>query len=155
MGIDTGIINQLTTFLTGLGLAFLATLWVSLIIWVFRDIRKRSEDTLVIVLAVVISIILFLPGVLIYLILRPSMTSVEKYQEALEEEALLSTLEEGGLCPGCERKVQSEWMLCPSCHTIIKKKCPGCQNLLELAWDICPYCSLELTPHKRNRIEHS
>jgi hypothetical protein len=154
MGIDTGTFNQLTTFLTGLGLAFLTTLWVSLIIWVYRDIRKRTGDILVIILAVAISILLFLPGTLIYLILRPSMTSEEKYQEALSEEALLSTLEESELCPGCERKIKSEWIICPSCHTTIKKKCPGCQSLLELVWDICPYCSLELTPQKRTRIEH-
>jgi hypothetical protein len=154
MGINTATLNQLTTLLTGLGLAFLLTLWVSLIIWVYRDIRKRSEDILVIILAITISIILFLPGVLIYLILRPALTNEEKYQIALEEEALLSTLEESGLCPGCERKVKSEWMICPSCHTVLKKQCPGCQNLLELSWDICPYCSLELSPQKRNRIEH-
>jgi len=154
MGIDTGTINQLTTFLTGLGLAFFVALWVSLIIWVYRDIRKRTEDTLVIILAVAVSIVLFLPGVLIYMILRPSVTIDEKYQQALEEEALLSTLEESELCPGCERKIKSEWMVCPSCHTVIKKKCPGCQNHLELAWEICPFCSLELNPQKRNRIEH-
>ena len=34
------------------------------------------------------------------------MTSEEKYQEALAEEALLSTLEESELCPGCEKKNQ-------------------------------------------------
>ena len=120
----------------------------------YRDIRKRTEDTLVIILAVAVSIVLFLPGVLIYMILRPSVTIDEKYQQALEEEALLSTLEESELCPGCERKIKSEWMVCPSCHTVIKKKCPGCQNHLELAWEICPFCSLELNPQKRNRIEH-
>ena len=154
MGIETGTITQLTTFLTGLGIAFLITLWVSLIIWVYRDIRKRSKDPLVIILAVAVAVILFLPGVLIYLILRPSLTTEDTYQMALEEEALLSTLEESELCPGCERKIKSEWIVCPSCHTILKKKCPGCNKLLELAWEICPYCGLELAVQKHSRTDH-
>jgi RNA polymerase subunit RPABC4/transcription elongation factor Spt4 len=154
MSIDTGTINQLSTFLTGLGIAFLITLWLSLIIWVYRDIRMRSTDVLVCILAVAVSIILFLPGVLIYLILRPALTTEEKYQQALEEEALLSTLEESELCPGCERNIKDDWLMCPSCHTVIKKLCPACKNLLELAWDICPYCGLELEAQKPNRIDH-
>jgi RNA polymerase subunit RPABC4/transcription elongation factor Spt4 len=99
---------------------------------------------------VTVAILLFLPGVLIYLILRPSLTIEEKYQAALEEEALLATIEESELCPGCERKINPDWMVCPSCHTILNKKCPGCGKVIELAWDICPYCSLEQTPQKRN-----
>jgi Double zinc ribbon len=152
MGIETGTLNQLSTFLIGLGIAFIIVLWLSLLIWVYRDIRKRSDDIFICILAIAISILLFLPGVLIYLILRPALTSEQKYQAALEEEALLSTLEESELCPGCERNIKSDWIVCPSCHTVIKKKCPACGNLLELAWDICPFCSFELAGQKRNRI---
>ncbi|MGA9398728.1 MAG: zinc ribbon domain-containing protein [Anaerolineaceae bacterium] len=150
MGLNTGIINSLSTLLIGLGIAFVVTLWISLIIWVYRDIRNRSDDLPLRILAVTVSILLFLPGVLIYLILRPPLTSEEKYQAALEEEALLTTLEESELCPGCERKINPEWMVCPSCHIVLKKKCPDCGSLIELAWDICPFCSLELAPQKRD-----
>ncbi len=152
MDINTGTLNQLSTFLTGMGIAFIFVLWISLIIWVYRDIRKRSDDILTSILAVAISILLFLPGVLIYLILRPAFTSEQKYQAALEEEALLSTLEESELCPGCERNIKSNWIICPSCHTVIKKKCPSCGSLLELAWDVCPFCGFELATQKRTRI---
>ena len=150
MGLNTGIINNLSTFLIGLGIAFIFALWISLTIWVYRDIRNRSDDLPLCILAVAVSILLFLPGVLIYLILRPPLTSEEKYQAALEEEALLSTLEDSDLCPGCERKIKAEWMVCPSCHTVLRKKCPNCGSLIELAWDICPFCSLEFTPQKRS-----
>lgn len=155
MGINTDTLNQLSTYLIVLGIAFIIVLWFSLIVWVFRDIRKRSDDLLVIILAVAVSIILFLPGALIYLILRPSLTNEQKYQVALEEEALLSTLEESELCPGCERNIKSDWMVCPSCHTVMKKRCPACKNMLELAWDICPFCGLVLTEQKRSRIGNS
>jgi RNA polymerase subunit RPABC4/transcription elongation factor Spt4 len=155
MGINTGTINHLSTFFIGLGLAFLIALWVSLIIWVYRDIRKRSDDLFVRILAITISILLFIPGILVYLIVRPSMTIEEKYQSALEEEALLATLEESELCPGCERKTNVDWMVCPSCHTVLRKKCPGCNRLIELAWDICPFCCLELAAQKHERTNNS
>ncbi len=150
MGLNFGTINNISVFFFSLGIAFIIILWISLIIWVYRDIRKRSDDLPLKVLAVTVATLLFLPGVLIYLILRPPLTIEEKYQASLEEEALLATIEESELCPGCERKIKPEWMVCPSCHTILKKKCPGCGNLNELAWDICPYCSFEHAPQKRN-----
>ncbi len=150
MGSNIGISNNFSVFLIGLGIAFVVTLWFSLIIWVYRDIRNRSEDHLIWILAVIVTILLFIPGILIYLILRPPITTEEKYQAALEEEALLATLEESELCPGCERKLSAEWMVCPSCHTVLKKKCPNCSSLIELAWDICPFCSIELAPQKRS-----
>lgn len=150
MGINTVTINNLSTFLISLGVAFIISLWISLIIWTYRDIRNRSDDLLLRILAVLIPVLLFLPGIVIYLILRPQKTTEEKYQAALEEEALLSTLEESEVCPGCERNIKPDWMVCPSCHTILKKKCAACGNLIELSWDICPYCSLELAPQKHS-----
>lgn len=154
MGFTTGTLNNLATFLIGLGIAFLIAFWISLIFWVFRDIRKRSDDLLMRILAVTISVLLFIPGILIYLIIRPSITIEEKYQSALEEEALLATLEETEACSGCERKVDPDWMVCPSCHTTLRKKCPRCNHLIELAWDICPYCCHELSVQKHERASH-
>lgn len=153
MGIESSIANNLTSFFIGLGLAFLLTLWISLVIWVYRDIRRRTDDPLVRIVAVTVSVVLFLPGVLIYIVLRPTSTIDEKYQSALEEEALLATLEESELCPGCERKTHNDWLACPSCHTLLKKKCPDCGKLIELTWDLCPFCGLELTPHKPEKAQ--
>ncbi|MCX8026104.1 MAG: hypothetical protein N3A60_12960, partial [Thermanaerothrix sp.] len=78
---------------------------LSLIFWTYRDIRKRTRDPRVHILATLVAAVLFLPGVLIYLILRPSRTLEEEYQRSLEEEALLQTIEETPQCPGCGRKV--------------------------------------------------
>ena len=36
--------------------------------------------------------------------------------------------------------IEKEWILCPYCHTKIKKKCVHCGNPIELPWNICPYC---------------
>lgn len=122
------------------GGAFFLAIWVSLIVWTFRDVRSRSRDTFAIVLATLMVVIFGPLGVLLYFLLRPADTLAEVYGRSLEEEALLQDLEERAVCPGCRRKIEMDWLVCPDCHTILKKKCLNCGQLLHLRWDICPYC---------------
>lgn len=141
MILDPVLLNQITLIGTGIGAAFVVTLWVSLIFWTIRDIRSRTRDALLRVLAGLVSAILFLPGVLIYLILRPSRTLDQEYQSALEEEALLQTVEEKPTCPGCNRRIKEDWIVCPTCYTRLKKTCHNCGRLMELPWNLCPQCA--------------
>ena len=141
MSIDPTILKQVSTFAIGFSAAFLAALWLSLIFWTNRDIRKRTRDRAMRVLAVVVVTLLSLPGFLIYLILRPSRSIEEEYQRSLEEEALLQTIEGAALCPGCERHIQPDWLVCPNCGTLLKKKCENCGRLIDLPWNVCPYCA--------------
>lgn len=140
MTIDPALLKQLSILLTGFGAAFLAAFWLSLIFWVYRDIRSRTRDPFMRILAVIIAVLLFLPGILIYLILRPARTLEEEYQRTLEEEALLQSVEDAPVCPGCNRRVQLDWVACPNCHTQLKKVCAHCGKMIELPWNLCPYC---------------
>lgn len=140
MKMDPAFFSNFLLVASAFAAAFAAALWLSLIIWTFRDIRRRSRDPLLRVLAALVVAVLFLPGIIIYLILRPPLTLDEEYQQALEEEALLQSIEDQALCPGCSRKVQSDWVACPNCHTRLKKACHNCGKAIELAWNICPYC---------------
>jgi hypothetical protein len=144
MNFDPTVVNSIVLIGTAFAAAFLATLWLSLIIWTFRDIRKRSRDPFARITAVLVVAVLFLPGLLIYTLLRPAKTLEDEYQQTLEEEALLQTIEDIPLCPGCTRKVQPTWIVCPSCQTKLKKKCSHCNMLLELPWNICPFCATEV-----------
>ncbi len=141
MNFDLSAMNSYVLIATAFAAAFIATLWVSLIIWTIRDVRRRSKDPMARILAVLIVTLLFLPGMLIYAILRPARTLDEEFQQSLEEEALLQTIEDIPLCPGCSRKIQSDWIVCPNCQTKLKKKCQHCKALMELPWNICPYCA--------------
>lgn len=141
--------RNLILVLTAWGGAFLAALWLSLVIWTYRDIRQRTRDRLARILAVLVVTVLFLPGLVIYWILRPARTLEDEYQQTLEEEALLQSIEESVLCPGCGRKVEADWMVCPSCHTKLRKQCHQCQRLLELSWNICPYCATPVIGMRR------
>jgi RNA polymerase subunit RPABC4/transcription elongation factor Spt4 len=131
--------------------AFIAALWLSLVIWTYRDIRQRARDPLARILAVLVVAVLFLPGIVIYLILRPPRTLEEEYQHTLEEEALLQSIEESSLCPGCGRRIKETWIVCPNCHTKLKKTCHECGKLMELPWNLCPYCG---TPEPGMRREN-
>ncbi len=137
---DPSRLSGLLLVLTAWGAAFLVALWLSLIFWAYRDIRKRSNDNLLRILAVLVVTVLFLPGVAIYLVLRPSQTLDEEYQQTLEEEALLRAIEEAQHCPGCGRHIKDTWLVCPNCHTRLKKTCHQCGKLMELPWNICPHC---------------
>jgi len=150
MTFDPVFLGSLTLVLTAFGGAFLAALWISLVVWTYRDIRARARDPLTQTLAALLVAVLNLPGVLVYLILRPPRTLEEEYQRTLEEEALLQALEDLPLCPGCERRVKEDWQVCPNCHTKLKKACHNCGKLMELPWNICPYCG---TPAPGMRLE--
>lgn len=127
-------------YLIGFAAAFLAALWLSLIFWAYRDIRSRTRDSFARILAVLVVAVLNIPGIVIYLILRPGRTLEEEYQRTLEEEALLKAIEEINTCPGCGRHTREDWVVCPTCQTKLKKNCPTCRKLMELPWNTCPYC---------------
>lgn len=152
MRFDPSYLNNFLLILAAWGGAFLAALWLSLIIWVFRDIRSRARDPLARFLSVLVVAVLFLPGIVIYLILRPPRTLEDEYQHSLEEEALLSAIEDNVLCPGCGRRVKENWMVCPSCHTKLKKNCHQCSKLMELPWNLCPYCGTPAPGMRRENL---
>ena len=124
MGFDPTSLSNFMLFLAAWGGAFLAALWLSLVIWTYRDIRQRARDPLARILAVLVVAVLFLPGIVIYLILRPPRTLEEEYQHTLEEEALLQSIEESSLCPGCGRRIKENWTVCPNCHTKLQEELP-------------------------------
>jgi RNA polymerase subunit RPABC4/transcription elongation factor Spt4 len=150
MSFDPGFLNDFLLIATALGAAFLAALWLSLIVWTYRDIRNRVRDPLVRILAALLVAVLFLPGIVVYLILRPPQTMEEEYQHMLEEEALLQGIEERTACPGCGRHTANDWIICPNCYTKLMKPCHACDRLMKLSWSLCPYCG---TPEPGKRIE--
>jgi RNA polymerase subunit RPABC4/transcription elongation factor Spt4 len=149
------ILNTIQPFLimfAALFAAFLTAVWISVVIWTFRDIRARSRDIFAQILATLMVLIFFplfpFPGLVLYLLLRPRETLAEVYERSLEEEALLQGIEERMACPGCNRRIEEVYMICPTCHTRLKKACPACGRLLHLRWNICPYCGAVQTTAK-------
>jgi RNA polymerase subunit RPABC4/transcription elongation factor Spt4 len=149
---DPSSLSNFLLLLTAWGGAFIAALWLSLVIWTYRDIRNRARDPLARILAVLVVAVLFLPGIVVYLILRPPQTLEESYQHTLEEEALLQAIEDSALCPGCGRRVKDNWIICPNCHTKLKKNCHQCGKLMDLPWNLCPYCGTPAPGMRRENL---
>ncbi|RMF02983.1 MAG: zinc ribbon domain-containing protein, partial [Chloroflexi bacterium] len=135
--------------------AFLIALWLSLIVWTWRDARRRSRDIFAVLLATLMVAIFGPLGLLLYFLLRPPVTLAELYERSLEEEALLQDLEDKPRCPGCSRPVKEAWILCPDCHTTLQNVCVHCGNNLHLAWTICPFCGTPATvAHSHPPTDH-
>lgn len=134
--------------LLALGGAYLIATWFVLIVWTFRDIESRSRNVVTQVFSTLLSVFFWIPGVLLYMILRPKETLDEAYQRSLEEEYLLQDLQELPLCPTCNHFVHDDWQLCPHCNTQLKEPCHSCGKLVDLRWDICPYCGEEQEAHE-------
>lgn len=122
-------------------------LWLSIIVWVYRDIRDRTRDLGLQVLAVFIVMMFFpgfnIPGLALYLMLRPRETLEEAYARSLEEEALLREIGDEGICPSCRRFTERGWKVCPFCQTQLKDVCSTCEQLLSFSWVSCPFCGTQ------------
>jgi RNA polymerase subunit RPABC4/transcription elongation factor Spt4 len=152
MNFDPTALGDVFLIITAWAAAFIVALWLALIFWTYRDIKARARDPLSRILAVLVVAVLFLPGILIYLILRPANTLEDEYQQTLEEEALLQAIEESSLCPGCGRRIKDNWVVCPNCQTKLRKNCHHCGKLMELPWNICPYCGTPAPGMRREQI---
>ncbi len=137
------LLEQLPSIVTGLVVViavFITSLWLGMVLWTFRDIRARTRDLVVQIMATFMVAVLTLPGLIVYFLIRPRETLSEAYERALEQEALLQAIEEPDICPSCSAKVRATFLYCPYCHTQLKRACGTCNEPLDLEWNICPYC---------------
>jgi RNA polymerase subunit RPABC4/transcription elongation factor Spt4 len=123
---------------------YLVILWIATAYWAFRDMQQRSDNAILPYL-VAAGIILFTPvffifAVWVYKIVRPHEKIGEVWERNLAEEALLAEVEAIRHCPTCERRVEEEWIICPSCRTRLNRVCPNCSRLVGLDWSLCAWC---------------
>lgn len=123
--------------------AYLAALWVVLAVWTYRDIESRSRSVVTQVFSTMLSLLFFVPGVLLYMVLRPKETLDMTFQRSLEEEYLLQDLEAKVACPSCSRAISEEFVICPHCRTRLQEECVQCGREVDVRWSLCPYCGHE------------
>src|SRR4051794_13173499 len=124
-------------------LAYLVVLWLASAYWFFRDMQQRTTNAILPYLAASL-VIVFLPvfplAVFVYKIIRPHEKIGEVYERNLAEEALLAEVESIHSCPTCARRVNDEWIICPTCRTRLNRVCPNCSRLVGLDWSLCAWC---------------
>jgi hypothetical protein len=140
-----GVLQIIATFL----IAFLVVLWLTLCLWTFRDIQARTRDIVAQVFATLLVVFFNIPGVLLYILVRPKVTLTQEYEAQLQEEYMLQDLEEREVCPTCRVKTQPDFLYCYNCRTKLRRDCPGCGQVIKLKWTNCPYCGLGQKPPSR------
>jgi RNA polymerase subunit RPABC4/transcription elongation factor Spt4 len=123
---------------------YIVIVWLAAAYWAFRDMQLRSENPVLPYLAAALIIlftpVLFLAGVIVYRIVRPQEKIGEVYERNLAEEALLAEVETIRTCPSCARRVNDEWIICPTCRTRLNRVCANCGRLVGLDWSLCAWC---------------
>jgi RNA polymerase subunit RPABC4/transcription elongation factor Spt4 len=146
-----------TTILEGMLIVFGAyfiVFWFGLVAWTVQDVWRRSRDWLVRILAFLLVLVFHIPGLIIYLIIRPQETLAAVDSRKIEEEALLQGMEEKLACPHCHRPAQADFALCPYCGEQLKQTCASCGRLMALNWIVCPSCGRPAQPeHQESQAD--
>jgi RNA polymerase subunit RPABC4/transcription elongation factor Spt4 len=136
--------NPIVTFALQAIAVYIVILWLAGAYWAFRDMQLRSENPVLPYLAAALIVlftpVLFLFGIIVYRIVRPQEKIGEVYERNLAEEALLAEVESIKTCPACHRRIQEEWIICPSCRTRLNRVCANCGRLVGLDWSLCAWC---------------
>lgn len=146
------MLKNLGSLLVILGI-YSVVLYLAIAYWALKDARERSDSVGLHYFALFINLLLPLLGLLIYLLVRPGTTLVERRALELESQALALTdgEEDQRPCPACGREIEKDFILCPYCQSRFAKRCPSCQKSVRLGWSLCPYCATSLEMGKVSR----
>ena len=115
--------------------AYFVVFWFGLVAWTVQDICRRSRDWLLRIIAFLLVLVFHIPGLIIYLIIRPQETLADADSRKIEEEALLQGLEEKLACPHCHKRAEPDFAVCPFCGERLKQACTLCGRLLQFNWN--------------------
>lgn len=125
-----------------LGLAF----YVAIVIWTYKDARKRTDDPIMVATFTAITM-LPLFGVFIYMLVRPAEYIADMRERELEIRALERQLGRQERCPYCKSHIEGDYLSCPVCTTKLRTSCAGCEKPLDPRWVMCPFCETEVPGH--------
>ena len=123
---------------------YVIVLWLATAYWAYRDLTHRTANPVLPYLAAAL-IIVFTPvffafATIAYKIVRPSETLGEANERALAEESMLVDVEAQAHCANCQRRVERDWIICPTCRNRLRRVCPNCSRMVELDWTLCAWC---------------
>lgn len=118
----------------------LGIFWLVLVGWVWIDSGERTSNRRARIIYLLLVIVLNIPGLIIYLIVRPSETIEQIYWADLERRYLKYETAELGDCPECGSQLFPGYHFCANCGSDIKKKCPSCGVMISKNAKYCAHC---------------
>ena len=96
------------------------------------------------VIAVLLVSVFNVPGLVVYLVIRPQTTLADAYERSLETEAVLHELQlTASSCQACRRPIDDDFNICPHCRTVLREGCRSCGRAIRTSWLACPYCATD------------
>lgn len=121
----------------------LLVFYASIVLWSYKDARRRIDDPILVATAVATSM-LPIVGVLVYMMLRPPEYLADVRERELEIRAMERTLGRQERCPYCRSHIESDFRSCPVCMGKLRQSCTGCDQPLDPRWAMCPFCETEV-----------
>ena len=118
-------------------IVLLVVLYILSIVWVVRDAYMRGTHWYVWGVVALVPLL----GVIAYCLLRPPLLQIDRDEQELEVALKQRELMKYGECATCGYPVESDYVVCPNCHSRLKNLCPSCHRALEPSWTVCPYCA--------------
>jgi len=131
-------------FITLMFFFFVVVLWLSCAYWVFKDARRRIDDRIVLVVAVLTGLVFGPIGLIVYAIVRPAETIADRQERELE--MLMMEQRVGGeeRCSFCKTPVRDDYLVCPTCGRRLRTTCPSCRKPIDPQWRVCPFCEADV-----------
>jgi len=127
---------------------YLVVLWLASAVWAYRDMRHRAESEVASYLAaglIIGATPLFFPlAIVVYRIVRPPETLTEAWERHLSASAIEAEADALQGCYACGRRVDQEWLVCPTCGAKLHRVCADCGQLIDLDWIVCAWCGHEI-----------
>ena len=131
-------------FLTLMFFFFLVVLWLACAYWVFKDVRRRTSDKIVITVATLTGLVFGLLGLIVYAIVRPAETLADREEHELEVQMMAQRIGEEERCSFCKTPVRDDYLVCPTCGRRLRTTCPSCRKPIDPKWRICPFCEVDV-----------
>jgi RNA polymerase subunit RPABC4/transcription elongation factor Spt4 len=134
-------------------IAYALVLWLSAVVWVYRDVRSRTADQASQIIAVVLVAVFNLPGLVVYLVIRPQGVVEGLFERSIENEAMLHELQlSANACQSCRRPIEDDYAICPWCRVVLREPCRNCGKAVRTSWVACPYCAADRIPPRPHPV---
>lgn len=134
--------SPIWSFIKYMLVIFLVLMWLALVVWVFKDARRRNTAPGYPRLMAAIALLIPYFGPLLYIAVRPSETVDEQSDRELETLALQR--EAALRCGDCGFPTEPGYLICPACHRKLKEPCHTCARPVDPRWSACPWCEASL-----------
>lgn len=134
-------------------LAYLLCLWLLFTLWVVRDIASRTSNPIVILTVFVFVLVFNIPGLILYMLLRPEKTveearALDIYHMSQLEDNLIT-------CHSCISVVRKSYNYCSVCGSDLYAQCEYCDHRIDPIWTNCVYCGNQVKDSNQLLLLHS